>query len=104
MKQIIKSNSNIPFILVEEIINDYNLSEHGLYAIIAKGHKYVLSATVNFPPQVDSYGFFTFASGNDRWSSRTSFITLLRECVEHPDIQVFIFDDLKEYAEWILKD
>jgi hypothetical protein len=99
MKQIVKSNSNIPFILVEEIINDHNLSEHGLYAIIAKGHKYVLSATG---------GFFTFASGNYRWSSRTSFITsfitLLRECVEHPDIQVFIFDDLKEYAEWILKD
>ena len=95
MKQIIKSNSNIPFILVEEIINDYNLSEHGLYAIIAKGHKYVLSATC---------GFFTFASGNDRWSSHTSFIALLRECVENPDVQVFIFDDLKEYAKWILKD
>ena len=100
MKQIIKSNSNISFILVKEIINDYNLSEHGLYAIIAKGHKYVLSAATG--------GFFTFASGNYRWLSRasfiTSFITLLRECVEDPDIQVFVFDDLKEYAKWILKD
>jgi hypothetical protein len=95
MKQIIKSNSNPSVILVDSIKDDYNLHAHGLYGIIARGRKYVLSV---------SDKFFTFAAGDSRWSSYTSFAGLLQGCLTHPDVQVFIFDDLKEYAEWILKD
>jgi len=94
MKQIIKSNPNPSVISVDQIQEDYNLSTRGLYGIIAKGRKYVLST---------GNKIFTFTAGNNSWLSHTSFNGLLQECLDQPDVQVFIFDDLKEYAEWILK-
>jgi hypothetical protein len=96
MKQVIKFDSNSPVISIEQIQNDCDLGMSALYGIIAQGHKYVLSASA-------SDQLFTFAAGHNRWSSATSFATLLHECLEHPDVKVFIFDDLEAYAEWILK-
>lgn len=46
---------------------------------------------------------YRFVSGNRFWDARQDKATLLASMLNDARCEIFVFDDIKEFAQWILK-
>ena len=104
MKQVISKHTNqVPTIDLNDIDFSKNIVAIEAEMLGCEKVKHILTPLKN--KHNSHFGFssgFGFVSGNARWQSEESLEDLMKAVLSDERVKVYVFDDLKLLANWLL--